>query len=431
MMQQILVAAIVIVAFVGQRVETHAGAAAAARAARARRLGGAPSGARRLARTLAQAAHRARRGRGLRRLRGERRRPSAPSAAVKLSPFIAPLARAMLRGGAAIVAADTAATVRDDARRTLSAWRPRRAASCRWRPGPPPCCTPPGAGTLPGRHHRAQHRARRGGEAASRRRRGNARFRTAAGPAADGGGGGGGRRAARAHRSHQGAGHPRLPGARDAPRAACPNRCAGWASSPARSRSPTPGRDELDAPISTLIGDALPRAHADPRALPDLGSAYLHDRRQARDHRCAARCAAPPTFSPTWTPPRPRSRAKPRCCAIRELILASAPPASARRLAGASGAGSRRWPRCATASSSAIRTSASTGWARRSSPPRRTCARSSTRRAARPKAANCDLRLYPDAGTGGILRTPLRTESFSLANGHMDSRIGRGRENSQ
>ena len=44
---------------------------------------------------------------------------------------------------------------------------------------------------------------------------------------------------------------------------------------------------------------ALPQPRAGARAVPDLGPAYLHDRRPARDHRRAHACAAPSTSSPT------------------------------------------------------------------------------------------------------------------------------------
>ena len=71
---------------------------------------------------------------------------------------------------------------------------------------------------------------------------------------------------------------------------------------------------------------AVPRPRADPRAVPDLGSAYLHDRRQARDHRRAAAVRRHQHIR------RPRSTAAPavtrEAAVLRdpELILASAPP---------------------------------------------------------------------------------------------------------
>ena len=51
-------------------------------------------------------------------------------------------------------------------------------------------------------------------------------------------------------------------------------------------------RAELDA-----TGGTLPGTHAGARALPDLGSAYLHDRRPARDQRRAAVCGARNIFA--------------------------------------------------------------------------------------------------------------------------------------
>ena len=112
----------------------------------------------------------------------------------------------------------------------------------------------------------------------------------------------------------QRAGYSRVPGACHAARRRCPNRCAGSVHSPARSRLPTARPMRLTPRSQRWARVTAPLA--DSRALPDLGPAYLHDRRQARDHRRAAACAARSTYSRISRPRRRRSRAKRRCCAI-------------------------------------------------------------------------------------------------------------------
>ena len=153
-------------------------------------------------------------------------------------------------------------------------------------------------------------------QSAGGRRRGDAGLRAAAGAAAHGGGGGRGRGAARAHRPHPRAGHSRVPGARDAARRQMPDslRRLGALAGTAGDREPR-GRRRWPPSSTRSRADTATR-DADARAVPDLGSAYLHDRRQTRDHRRAAAVRRRSMCSRISRPRRPRSRAKRRCCAI-------------------------------------------------------------------------------------------------------------------
>ena len=88
---------------------------------------------------------------------------------------------------------------------------------------------------------------------------------------------------------------------------------------------------EADALAAELaaIRRALPEPRADPRAVPDLGSAYLHDRRPARDHRCAAAVWRRQCLRGSRTPRRPAVTREAVVLRNPELILASAPPGAA------------------------------------------------------------------------------------------------------
>ena len=264
---------------------------------------------------FAEATHRARRGHRLRRLRRERRRPAASR---RRGEAATPRAAVARRRGVFCCCAVTArgCHARGARRRRRRSRRvpARRAASCRWLRAPPPCCMPPVPGTAWSAPSRTATNPPRPARVPVVGDAETLDFEQLLGAASHRGRGGGGRRAARAHRSHPRAGHSRVPGARDPARADA--RIAAPAGRARRHRGGGEPRGRRARRRARGARRALPQPRAGPRAVPDLGPAYLHDRRQARDHRRAAVVRRRAMSSRISRPRRPRSRARRRCCAI-------------------------------------------------------------------------------------------------------------------